>query len=94
MVVAEIERADSRIEEIGKQGVGEGWFRLIDWLCVHLHTGIVADRRSGTRGMMGSDGILRTGVVVGGKILRFGLRRACRRLRHLHGTWLDSHVGM
>ncbi len=80
VVVAQVEGGDGWVEQILQQVVGEGWLLglvvLVCWfwcrfwfwfgLCVDHHAGIVACRRSGTRGERGRSMVLRTGVVVGG----------------------------
>ncbi len=49
--------------DISPRGSGEArGFELVDFVCVDLHGGIIADRRGGTRGEWGRAGILRTGV--------------------------------
>ncbi len=74
MVVAQVEGGDGWVEQVLQQVVGEGWLLglvvLVCWfvLCVDHHAGIVACRRSGTRGEWGRSMILRTGVESVGEI--------------------------
>lgn len=89
MDLAHLEGGHRRIGQVFEELVGEGWLLVFE--CALLlrfvfHEGIIAWLFFGTRGKGWSAGILRTGVVDGGKILCFGLRRACVRLRHLHVT--------